>query len=165
MDAKDLAFDYGADTEIIENLSAVLPWVGISVLSDCLIVEAVDSGDLPGLVVASEESDVRRVLEFEAQKKLEGLNRVVTAVHEITHENVSSVWDLSAFVEKFKQVVELTMDISADGDRCAYWLHVTLLDQNFLDFFAENAQVTLRKDTASLDCVQPSVDVYMRCHI
>jgi hypothetical protein len=46
VDAKDLAFDYGADTEIIENLSAVLPWVGISVLSDCLIVEAVDLSNL-----------------------------------------------------------------------------------------------------------------------
>jgi hypothetical protein len=53
VDAKDLDFDYGADTEIIENLSAVLPWVGISVLSDGLIIESIDSGDLSSLVVSS----------------------------------------------------------------------------------------------------------------
>ena len=99
MDAENLALNDRADSEVVEDLSAVLPGVGVSVLPDGFIIEAVDGSDLASLVVASEESDMGRILKLEAEEQLEGLDRVVAAVYEVTHEDVAGVRDLSSFVE------------------------------------------------------------------
>ena len=99
MDAENLAFNDSTNSKVIENLSAIFPWVGISVLSDGLIIESVDGGDLSSLVVASKKSNVGGVLKFEAKEQLEGFYRVVTSVNEVTHENIASVWDFSSFIE------------------------------------------------------------------
>jgi len=68
MNAKDFPLDDGGQTEIIENIGAVLPGVGVSVFSYDLVEEAVHESDLAGLVVSSEESDVAWVLKFEAEQ-------------------------------------------------------------------------------------------------
>lgn len=68
VDAEDFAFDHGTNAEVVEDFGAVLPRVGVSVLSNSFIIEAIYGSDLSGLMVASEESNVRRILEFEAQK-------------------------------------------------------------------------------------------------
>jgi len=74
MDTEDLSLDDGADSKVVEDLSTVFPGIGISVLPDGLVVEPVDSGDLPGLVVTSQEGDVGGVLQLEAEEQLEGLH-------------------------------------------------------------------------------------------
>ena len=99
MDTENLAFNNSTNSKVIENLSAIFPWVGISVLSDGLIIESVDGGDLSSLVVASKKTNVGGVLKFEAKEQLEGFYRVVTSVNEVTHENIASVWDFSSFIE------------------------------------------------------------------
>jgi len=71
MDAEDLAFNDGTDAEVVENFSAVLPRVSVSVLSNGFVIEAVYGCDLSGLVVTSKKSDVSRVLELEAEEELE----------------------------------------------------------------------------------------------
>jgi len=53
MDAKDFTFNNGTDTKVVEYLSAVFPRISISILSNGLIIEAIDGSDLPSLVVAS----------------------------------------------------------------------------------------------------------------
>ena len=65
-------------------------------------------------MVSSEKGDVSWVLQLKAQQKLEGLNRVEASVDEVTHENVSGVWDLSSLVEQLQQIVELSMDITTN---------------------------------------------------
>ena len=99
MDAENFALYNGSNSKVIENLGAVFPWVGISVLSDCFIIETIDSGDLSSLVISSKKSDVGWIFEFQTKEKLESLNRVETSVDEISHENISRVWDLSSLVE------------------------------------------------------------------
>ena len=99
MDAEDFTLDNSSDTEVIEDFSAVFPRVSISVLSNGLVIEAVHGGDLSSLVVSSQQGDVSWVLELQAEQKLEGLDRVETSVNEISHEDVSSVWDLTTLVE------------------------------------------------------------------
>ena len=68
MDAEYLALNNSTDSEVIEYFSAVFPWVGISILSDGLIVESIDCGDLSSLMVSSQESNVSRVLQFETKE-------------------------------------------------------------------------------------------------
>ena len=74
VNAENFSFNDGSDTKIIEDFCAVLPRIGISILSNCLIIESVDGSDLSGLVVSSEEGDVSWVLELEAEQELECLN-------------------------------------------------------------------------------------------
>ena len=155
VNAEDLAFDDGTDAEVIEHLSAVLPGVDVTVLAHGLFVETVDGSDTTGLVVTSEESDAVGVLELQAEEKLEGLDGVITAIDEVTHENVAGVGDLTTFFEELKKIVELTVNITADGHWGAHWLHIALFNQNLLDLLAEKTEVTLGEDAAILNSGEP----------
>jgi len=72
--AHDLALDNSGQNEVIEDLHAVLPGVGVSVLAHVLIEEAVDGRNLARLVVTSQDGDMGWVLELQAHKKLESFN-------------------------------------------------------------------------------------------
>jgi hypothetical protein len=90
--------DDSADGEVVEDLGAVLPGVGVAVLSVDLIVEAVDGGDLSGFVVASEEGDSFGVFDLEAEEVFEGFDGVVAAINKISDEDVARLVDFSACV-------------------------------------------------------------------
>ena len=81
--AEDAAVDDGAEGEVVEDLAAPAPDVGGAVLALALVVEAVDLGDLPGLVVAADERDALGVADFEREKEQEGLDGVEAAVDEV----------------------------------------------------------------------------------
>ena len=159
MDTENFAFNDSSDSEIIENFCAVLPGVGITILSNGLIVETVHGGDLTSLVVASQKSDVCWVLHLEAQQELEGFNRVESSVDKVTHENVARRWDLATLVEQLEQIVELAMNITADSHWSFDRLNVAFFDEDLLDFLAKDAELTLRQDSALLDSLKPAIDV------
>jgi len=56
MEAEDGVVDDGSEGEVVEQLSEVHPDIGVSVLSEALIVEAVHLGDLTDFMVTSEDS-------------------------------------------------------------------------------------------------------------
>lgn len=158
VNAEDLSFDDSADAKVVEHFGAVLPWIGIAILSNSLIVKSVHGGDLPGLVVASKQGDVGWILQLEAQQELECLNGVEPSVDEISHEDVSGVGDLTALIEKFQKIVELTMDISADSDRSLDWLHIALFDQDLFDLLAKDSQLSFWQNGTVLDGLKPIID-------
>jgi hypothetical protein len=80
-------------------------------------------------VVTSQQSDVVRPFELKAHQKLEGLNRIKTTIDEISHEDVACVWDVSTLVEKLEKIMELSVDISTNSDRCTDWLDVAFLNK------------------------------------
>jgi len=58
MDAKDFAFDYCGDAEVVKYFGGVFPGVCVAVLPDALIVIAIHCGGLSHLVVSSKQCDV-----------------------------------------------------------------------------------------------------------
>lgn len=164
VNTEDLALNNGSDSEVIENFAAVLPRVRVSVLSDSLIVETVHGGDLSGLVVTTEKSNASGVLKFKAEQELESFDGVVTTINEIAHKDVASVGDLAALVEKFKKIMELTMDVTADSDRGAHRLHIAFFNKDFLDLFAKDSKVTLRENATFLYGSKPRVNVRFATH-
>ena len=68
VEAEDLVVDEGSKGEVIEQVGEVFPNIGIAVLSEALIIEAVDLGDLAGFVVATEDCDALRVSNFESNE-------------------------------------------------------------------------------------------------
>lgn len=151
VDTENFSFNNSSNSEIVENFCAVFPWVGITILSNGLIVETIDGGDLSSLVISSQESDVGWVLKLQAEEKLEGLNWIEASVDEISHKNVSSVWDLSSLVEEFEEIMELSMDISADSYWSLNWLNVTLFDENLLDLLAKDSELSLWENCSVFD--------------
>lgn len=73
MNAEDLTFHNGSNTKVIKHLGAVFPWISVSVFSNGFVIEAIDGGDLPSLVVSSKKCDVSWVFKFQTQQKLECL--------------------------------------------------------------------------------------------
>lgn len=99
MDAEYFSFNDGTDTKVIKDFSAVFPWVSISVLSDSLIIETVYSSDLSSLMVSSQECNVSGILQFQAKKKLESFNGIISTIDKITHENVAGIRYLSTLIK------------------------------------------------------------------
>eukprot|EP00448_Togula_jolla_P022009 CAMPEP_0170576478 /NCGR_PEP_ID=MMETSP0224-20130122/4414_1 /TAXON_ID=285029 /ORGANISM="Togula jolla, Strain CCCM 725" /LENGTH=101 /DNA_ID=CAMNT_0010899323 /DNA_START=251 /DNA_END=556 /DNA_ORIENTATION=- len=100
MHAEDGVVHYGRDRQVIEDLRAVLPWIGIPILSQTLIVEAVDLCGLPRLVVAADEGDAAWVHDLQHQEQFECLHTVVSSIHEVSHKNIILTGNLPTDVEQ-----------------------------------------------------------------
>ena len=81
MEAEDLVVDEGSEGEVVEKVCEVFPYVRIAILSEALIVEAIDLGDLAGFVVATEDCDALRVSNFESNEEGDSLNGVITSIN------------------------------------------------------------------------------------
>lgn len=46
METEDLVVDEGGEGEVVEEVGKILPDIGVAVLAQALVVEAVDLGDL-----------------------------------------------------------------------------------------------------------------------
>jgi hypothetical protein len=57
MEAEELVLHNRRERQEVKQISEALPHIGITILSGALVVEAVDLSDLPGFVVASEQSN------------------------------------------------------------------------------------------------------------
>jgi len=88
MKAEDAAFNDGGQRQVIEQACEILPNIGISVLSQALIIKSIDLGDLLTLVITSQDGNSVWVSNFESDEKSHGLNRVVTSIDVISHEKV-----------------------------------------------------------------------------
>src|SRR3569833_2283914 len=165
MDTEYLSFYYGNNAQIVKHLCAVLPGDGITVLSDGLIVESIHCRNLSSFVVSSQQCNESWILQFQAQQQLESLNRVVPTIHEVAHDYVSCVGYLPTLGEELKKIVELAVDVTADGDWSLHWLNVALLNEKLFHFLTQNAKVALRQNVAALHSLEPLVDVCLPTHL
>ena len=143
METEDSIVNDSGQRKVVKKLSEVDPDVRVTVLAKALIVEAVHLGDLTDLVVSTENGQSILKTHFQGDKESNSLYGVVSAIDIISHEKVVCVWGLSAYLEKFLQVVELSVDITADRNWWAYWLHVRFVDQDFLSLLAKGFHLLL----------------------
>ena len=126
MDAEDAIVDDGSQREVIEDVSAVSPNIERAVLPQTFIVKSVDLGDLPALVVSSNQRDQIGIADFIGEEQQKGLDAVEAPVHEIAQEKVADARNVAAVFEEFEQIIELSMDVAADGYRRIHSLNVAL---------------------------------------
>lgn len=134
--AEDPLVDDRSQREVVEDLVEHLPWGLISVLLGDLIEEAVDHSYLSGLVVPSEKGYMRRVLDFIAKKQLDCLDWVVASIDEVAYKDIVAAGQLASYFEQLQKVVELAVDVPANGHWGAHRLDGRLFYQDFLDFLA-----------------------------
>ena len=69
-------------------------------------------------MVASGEVDTFRVPNFEGHEQRDGLDGVVTSIDEIAHKEVVSEGHISPYREELDKIMQLSMDITTDSNRC-----------------------------------------------
>lgn len=74
MEAEDLVVDEGGKRKVVKEICEVFPNVGVAILSEALIVEAIDLGDLAGFVITTEYGDALGVSDLESNEESYGLN-------------------------------------------------------------------------------------------
>ena len=84
MKTEDLVVDKGREGQVVEEVGEVLPDVGIAVLPQALVVEAVDLGNLARLVVATKNGDALGVADLEGDEQGYCLDGVVASVDVVT---------------------------------------------------------------------------------
>lgn len=117
MHTKNPVLDQCGQTQKIKDLGAVSPNIQRAVLPEALVVKPVNLSDLPRFVVASDEGDPFGVSDLEGEEEEEGLNAVESPVYEIAEEKVVGIGDFTTNFEELHQVVELTVDITANLGR------------------------------------------------
>ena len=74
MDAENISIDNCSQREEIKGLVKVLPAVGVSIFFIDLIKETVHHRHISALVIASEQVDSIRILDFHTEKHCNGFN-------------------------------------------------------------------------------------------
>jgi hypothetical protein len=75
-------------------------------------------------MVASEDGDTMWESNFEGDEEGYGFDGVVASVDVVTHKEVICVGGVSADAEEFLEIVELAVDVAANGDGTSYGLNV-----------------------------------------
>ena len=82
-------------------------------------------------MISSEDRNSVLVANFQTDKEGHSLDRVIPTVDIITHEQVVGVRWLASNFKEFSKIVELTMDVTTNCDRCSYLLDIRFIYQNF----------------------------------
>lgn len=99
--AENPILDDRSQRQAVKHLSAVLPHIHATVLTNALVVEAINLGYLAGFVITTDEMDPARVATLERNQKQESLNTEKSTVHKITHKNVVSMRYIASYPQKF----------------------------------------------------------------
>lgn len=103
--AENIVVDDSREAQVIENLSAIAPHVHTAVLAQAFVVKTVDLRDLTTLVIAPDQGDPLRVPHFQGKEEQEGLDGVVSSVHEVAKEEVIPLWAVPAHFEQLPGIV------------------------------------------------------------
>ena len=87
-----MVFNEGGEGEVVEEVGEVSPNVGVAVLSQALVIEAVHLRDLSGFVVSAEDSDTVSETQLECYEEGDSLDRVIASIDVVAHEEVVCVW-------------------------------------------------------------------------
>ena len=80
-------------------------------------------------MIASDECDSVGISDFQGQQEQEGLHTIEASIHEIAQKQVVDFGTVIPHFEQLHQIIELSMDVSADSHGGVHSLHVGLLHE------------------------------------
>ena len=133
MYAEYFSFDNSSESEVIKDLCTVFPGIGVPVFSENFIIEAIGSWDLPTFVISSQKGNMGWVLEFKAEEELKGFYWIVASINKIAHKDIFGGGNLASFFKEWEEIMELTVEITANSNWSSDWLDIVFFNENFFD--------------------------------
>ena len=121
----------------IEYFCAKPPNINRSILPQTLIIKSINLSNLSTLMISPNQSNLIPIPNLQRQKQKESLYRMEPPIDEITHENIISFRTIPPHLEQLHEIIELSMDISANCDRCFDILNIAFLEQDIPCHVAE----------------------------
>jgi len=133
MHSKDFLVDDSGDRQAVEAVGKGLPQLDV-IATFALIVEAIDTIDRRAFVIAAEDEKVFGIFDLVGEQEADGFERLFTTIDVVTKEEIVGFWGESAIFEKSKEIVVLSMDITAYLDGRLEFKKDGLADENFAGF-------------------------------
>lgn len=86
VETEDLLSNDSGQRKEVEESSQFSPDIGVSILSEALVIETIHLSDGSALVVSSQNGDSVLMSDFQGHQQSDGLNGVVSSVNIIAHE-------------------------------------------------------------------------------
>lgn len=164
MHAQHTPVDDGRQGQVVKNVSAIAPCICIAILALALVVKTIHLGDLPALMVATQQCDMGWVARLEQQEQCKHLEGVVPTIHKITHKDVVGIWDVPASIKELHEVVKLAMDVATHSHRAVDRLHIGFLYKYLFDICTQGLEFVLCKILAALGRLNPLVQIHCHCY-
>ena len=84
---------------MVEQTCKSLPYDGITIFSQALIVETINLGDLFTFMISSQNGVSIWKSDFESDEQCDSFYRVVTSINIVSHEKVVVFWQLASDFE------------------------------------------------------------------
>lgn len=95
-----------------------------------LIVKAIDAVDGGTLVVAPQEEEVLRVLDFVSQQKAYSLQGLFASVHIVPKEQIVALRREPTILKEPQEIIVLTMDITCGVNATELLLEIDINNKN-----------------------------------
>jgi uncharacterized protein YacL (UPF0231 family) len=142
--AEDFFVDDAGDGEAVEGVGEGLPELDV-VAAFALIEETIDTVDGSALVVTSEDEEVFGELNLEGEDEADTLETLLTTIDVVTQEEVVGSGREAAIFEEAKEIVVLTVDITADLDGGFEFEKRTLTHDDFTSLKSEILDIVFRE--------------------
>ena len=139
---QDLLVNDGGDRQAVEAVRECAPELDV-VSALALVVEPVDAVHAGTLVVAAQNKEVLRVLDFVREQKADRLQTLLAAVDIVAEKQVVRLRGEATVLKKAQQVVVLPVDVAADLDGRLELEQNGLLDEDFARLRAEPSDLAL----------------------
>lgn len=148
MKTKDAIVDQSSQREIIKSVREESPYVRVPVLSAAFIIKPINLGNLSSFMVPSENGNPPGVPDLQGKKQRNSLDRIIPSVDVIAHEEEAHKGRPPSNGEELHQIMELSVDVSANSHWGLHRLHIPLFDQNLPCFLAKDPDLSLGKGLA-----------------
>lgn len=137
VDAEDAPVDQRRDGQRVEEVGQQVPDAQAAELADALVVQPVRLGHGAALVVPPEQRHAVGVAHLQGEQQQDRLDAVVPPVDVVAQEEVARLGRLAPDLEELEKVVELAVDVAADGYREIHPENVLFGLGDLSDFLAE----------------------------
>jgi hypothetical protein len=90
-----LVIDERREGQKVEQIREKPPYISVAVFAETLIIEAVYLCDLPWLMITAKNGDAVPVAQLESDKEGDSLDRVVSAIYVVAHEEIIGIWGVT----------------------------------------------------------------------
>lgn len=141
---ENLLVNDGSNWQAVEAVGEGLPQLDV-VATLALIVETVDTVDGRTLVVTAEDEEVLWVLDLVGEEKADGLKRLLSSVDVVTEEEVVGFRWESSVLKESKEIVVLSVDITANLNWCLELKEDWLGDEDLARLGAKVTDLSLQQ--------------------